>query len=417
MDVRELMAPTIKEAVPNSKAGPGSDARKTVEGSPFSSLFAGAMQKNNPVTPEDETDGENAKTSRLVFAPVLMAGLNLADPEIYEMSDRQPIPDETEALNNEVSVMMADSSIQAGRGQIARHELLKEPAYGEMSEAAAPEEDTKTVPVSKDDTKPPIAARQKDEPLEAHNGFTVSEGRSAAQSERVFKGGNTEEEVVKDTPEGKLVKDTTTADLTGRMKTAYRESQTKPQGKEERITGTAKTEIEIKSSIEFNPDGKPEAVETGDDFAKIVQRHAIDTEKPEFTAEVVERVKVMVNSKRSEVSVQLKPESLGKMSFKLEVVDGVLNGKITVHNSQAREVLQANLGQLRDNLEQSGIPVSKLTVSIGSHGEFRHHQFSQENGHEPGGYTGRWAVPGYREEEATEEAFRWNNVGTVEYLA
>ncbi|MBA1333856.1 MAG: hypothetical protein HPY66_0249 [Firmicutes bacterium] len=427
MDVRELLVPTTKEAVLNSKTSPKNDAKKATDGSPFSSLFADIMQKNNSACPKDETMGEQAaKASRLAFAPALLAGLNLMDLASSEMPGDHPVSEEDKALDG-ASVMMANRSIQISKEQTTRQELFKATPRSDRDEAIALEEGAGTIPVVETDAVPAIVARQKGEPLEMQDGFTVEGRRSIVQSKRVFNDSNNteeevikntpEEEVIKNTPEGKVSKDAVETDLADRMKAVYQENENKPPGKEERITDATKTRGEIKNSIEFNPASKPEVIiETGDNKTKALQKNVIDTEKTEFTVEVVEKVKVMVNSKRSEVSVQLKPESLGKMSFKLEVVNGVLNGRITVHNNQAREVLQANLNQLRDNLEQSGIPVSKLTVNIGSHGEFRQHQYSQENRHDQDGYTGRWVVPGYRGEEA-EETFRWNDVGTVEYLA
>lgn len=70
------------------------------------------------------------------------------------------------------------------------------------------------------------------------------------------------------------------------------------------------------------------------------------------------------SSKVSEIKMVLKPENLGSVYIKLEHVDGEIKGSIMVTNDSVRESLKANLPELRVALNNIGINVGNLDISM-----------------------------------------------------
>jgi len=135
-------------------------------------------------------------------------------------------------------------------------------------------------------------------------------------------------------------------------------------------------------------------------------------QKEEIITKMADRIRVMVSENRSEMSIQLKPAFLGRVNLKLEMVDGVLNGKIIVQNALVRETVESNLTYLRNSLEQQGIPVSGFSVDVGGGRGFVRQQYSRKKRQtiEVKPFS---AV--YRDKEDTDY-LRWNEEGTVDYL-
>lgn len=70
-----------------------------------------------------------------------------------------------------------------------------------------------------------------------------------------------------------------------------------------------------------------------------------------------------------ETIIRLEPESLGKMVFKLSFQNGELVARITVENSSVKDLLQNNLDNLKTTLNEQGIPIGNLDVSLGNSGK------------------------------------------------
>ena len=78
------------------------------------------------------------------------------------------------------------------------------------------------------------------------------------------------------------------------------------------------------------------------------------------------KVKLMAGENRQEMELQLKPESLGKLSLKIVHERGEILAKITAENEQVKGILESNLQLLKDALEKNGLSVQQLSVSVGN---------------------------------------------------
>ncbi len=78
------------------------------------------------------------------------------------------------------------------------------------------------------------------------------------------------------------------------------------------------------------------------------------------------------NLEKSMIEVQLHPRELGQMKIKLEMVQGLLSGKIIVDNVNAKAALTQNMNQIVDQITDQGVAIGNLDVDIGG-------QLNQQN--------------------------------------
>lgn len=79
--------------------------------------------------------------------------------------------------------------------------------------------------------------------------------------------------------------------------------------------------------------------------------------------QIVEKARIMVKDNKSTVTIQLKPEFLGKLHIQLTVEEGVLTARFIASNNQVKEMLEGGINQLRMVLENTGIRLERAEVS------------------------------------------------------
>ncbi|MCX7969940.1 MAG: flagellar hook-length control protein FliK [Negativicutes bacterium] len=119
--------------------------------------------------------------------------------------------------------------------------------------------------------------------------------------------------------------------------------------------------------------------------------------------QAVERMRLMTRSGQSEMVLRLNPESLGELTLKVVVRDGVLTAVFRSEQTEVRQVLEANLQQLRQELQQAGVRVENVEISSNLADDFTRHPGQGENRQAGTGNQERVAarVPG---EDDTGEA-------------
>lgn len=106
-----------------------------------------------------------------------------------------------------------------------------------------------------------------------------------------------------------------------------------------------------------NPPGENIAAITGKDTGAIIQPRDIINQ-------VIEKVKVILTPEKSEIAMELKPESLGRVSLKVSAENGLVMARFVAENQQVKQVLEANMQLLKDSLERQGINVQGFSVSV-----------------------------------------------------
>ncbi|MGM0471505.1 MAG: flagellar hook-length control protein FliK [Bacillota bacterium] len=106
----------------------------------------------------------------------------------------------------------------------------------------------------------------------------------------------------------------------------------------------------------------------------------------EVINQVLEQLDQLKSLGKRELSVQLKPDFLGKLDLKMAVEDGLVSTKIVAENYQVKKLIESQLPQLRDSLTAKNLEIGELIVDVESQenstnlqqNSSNQHQFSQQ---------------------------------------
>lgn len=148
--------------------------------------------------------------------------------------------------------------------------------------------------------------------------------------------------------------DETAKSETGRDETFSGQQNTSDAGTE--------TRSDIPASVNQN------VVET--DFSQVqnmVDETTSQVDAAEIMKQIVEYSKVTISNHATTMELQLNPENLGKIYMEITSKDGVVSAHITAQNEAVKEALESQLIELRQNLNQAGVKVEAVEVTVESH--------------------------------------------------
>lgn len=99
-------------------------------------------------------------------------------------------------------------------------------------------------------------------------------------------------------------------------------------------------------------------------------------QKNHIFEQIIDKSRFITKGDFSELKIQLKPESLGKLTLNLVLEKGVMTAKFVTENNQVKEVIESNFSELRDALQEKGINIQNLSVSVSQDGRW----FNDKNG-------------------------------------
>jgi flagellar hook-length control protein FliK len=76
-----------------------------------------------------------------------------------------------------------------------------------------------------------------------------------------------------------------------------------------------------------------------------------------------EKVQGFIGKNSSHITVELKPEALGKVKIILDMKNDVMKGRVIVENGQVKQAVEDNLQQIKSILQESGVKLSSLEVA------------------------------------------------------
>lgn len=98
---------------------------------------------------------------------------------------------------------------------------------------------------------------------------------------------------------------------------------------------------------------------------KDVSFTSIDT--IDIIKQIVEQVKVDISGETTTMEMQLNPENLGKVYLQVSAREGSVNAQITAANEAVRNALEIQIADLKQNLNQAGVKVDAIEVTVASH--------------------------------------------------
>lgn len=87
-------------------------------------------------------------------------------------------------------------------------------------------------------------------------------------------------------------------------------------------------------------------------------------ERAEFIDRIVRASQLARRHGETRLQIVLRPPELGRLRVDLSVRDGVLNVRINADKAGAQELVQQHIGALRESLEQQGVRVGEIQVSV-----------------------------------------------------
>lgn len=130
-------------------------------------------------------------------------------------------------------------------------------------------------------------------------------------------------------------------------------------------------------------------------------------------SQIVERARITHKSGMSEMRLQLNPKSLGKVGMRLVLQDGAVSARLSVANTEVRELISRNLESLQRELREAGINLAHLDLTNQGGGERFQRQIA-ESGERIALHSGPVAEP---VREIPAPARRLRHEGSVDVVA
>ena len=83
--------------------------------------------------------------------------------------------------------------------------------------------------------------------------------------------------------------------------------------------------------------------------------------------QIVQRMRVTISNEVTTMEMQMNPENLGKVYVNISSEEGVVNAQFRATNEVVKEALEAQVATLRESLNQAGVKVDAIEVTIASH--------------------------------------------------
>lgn len=80
--------------------------------------------------------------------------------------------------------------------------------------------------------------------------------------------------------------------------------------------------------------------------------------------QLVETIKVVIRPDTTQMSMQLNPEQLGRVTLQMTAKNGQMTASFIVQNEMAKEAIESNMAVLRENLSNQGLKVEAVEVTI-----------------------------------------------------
>ena len=168
------------------------------------------------------------------------------------------------------------------------------------------------------------------------------------------------------------------------------------------------TDTEDNNGILFAQDADANVMtELNVDDVNADQRPYMSTDTSELISQIVDNIKFNVSQDTTSIEMQLNPENLGKVYVHLSSKEGTVNAQFTATNEVVKEALEAQLVTLRENLNQAGVKVDAVEVTVSSHEFERNLEQDQSREEQEGEY----------QEAAAKQRRRNINMSSLDELA
>lgn len=89
-----------------------------------------------------------------------------------------------------------------------------------------------------------------------------------------------------------------------------------------------------------------------------------DVKPVDIVRQVVDSIKLQLNSQVKSMEIALNPENLGKVNLLVSVREGVVTAKFVAENEQVKKALEGQLNVLKENMSNQGLKVEAVEVTV-----------------------------------------------------
>lgn len=108
----------------------------------------------------------------------------------------------------------------------------------------------------------------------------------------------------------------------------------------------------------------------------------LSSDTVQIMEQIVQQMRVTISAETTSMEMQLNPENLGKVYVNISSEEGVVNAQFHATNEVVKEALETQIATLRENLNQAGVKVDAIEVTIASHEFERNLEQNQQNSEE-----------------------------------
>lgn len=105
--------------------------------------------------------------------------------------------------------------------------------------------------------------------------------------------------------------------------------------------------------------------DTSFEMSQSQSRLRVDT--TDIIRQIVDSMSISNTTEESAINLQLTPESLGRMYINVSQKNSEISARIAVSNEAVKEALQTQMANLKEALNNSGIRVNEVEITVASH--------------------------------------------------
>lgn len=99
----------------------------------------------------------------------------------------------------------------------------------------------------------------------------------------------------------------------------------------------------------------------------FVQTYQQTIDVQDVMEQIVQSARLLTSNSSTTMEMQLNPENLGKIYMEISTKEGIVSAKLVAQNESVREALQAQVAELKQSLNQAGVKVNAVEVTVSSH--------------------------------------------------
>ncbi len=103
----------------------------------------------------------------------------------------------------------------------------------------------------------------------------------------------------------------------------------------------------------------------------------------EIANQIMEQIKITIRPDQTNMELQLNPEHLGRVNLTITEKEGMMTAQFTTQTEVAKEAIESQMSALRESLQNQGIKVEAIEVTVSEFGFERDRQSEQSGNNEP----------------------------------